>query len=178
MQLEGTTVELDRQAAIQSKWLRAFGQENLGPLAQAETQLQLWRRPLSYLRAEHPPLPLAVGLEISPHPFQADLNNRKSMPQAGHRVKDYRGGGGAEAGAIKSARSQPGGANPQTTPAQPLIGAQAKGMAHHPTHLALQHGLPVAIDPVQGPIESPMPQPQANGRNPNSRCCCAHGLGG
>jgi hypothetical protein len=37
LQLEGTTVDLDRQAAIQSERRRAFGQENLGPLAQAET---------------------------------------------------------------------------------------------------------------------------------------------
>ena len=178
MQLECTTVELDRQSTIQSERRRAFGQKNLGPLAQAETQLQPWRRPLASPRAEHPPLPLAVGLEIGPHPLQADLNNRKPLPQAGQGIKAHRRCGDPEAGAIKTARSQPRGANPQTTPAQPLIGAQIKGMAHHPAHLALQHGLPVGIDRIEGPIEGPMAQSEAKGRNPNSHCRCADGLGG
>ena len=171
-------VDLDRQAAIQSEGGWAFGQDNLGPLAQAESQLQLWWPPLAHPRAEHPPLPLAVGPEISPRPLQADLNNRKSLPQAGQGIKAHRGGGDTEAGAIKRARTQPGGANHQTTPAQPFIGAQVKGVAHHPAHLALQHGLPVAVDLVEGPIDSPMAESQANGSHPNSHCCCAHGLGG
>ena len=178
MQLEGTTVDLDRQAAIQSERCRAFRQKHLGPLAQAETQLQLWRRPLAYPRAKHPPLPLAVGLEISPQPLQADLNNRKPLAQACQGIKTYRGAGGGKAGAIPSARSQPGCTNPHTTPAQPLIGAQIKGVAHHPAHLAIEHGLPVGIDAVEGPIEGPMAEAQANGNRPNSHCRCAHGLGG
>ena len=178
MQLEGTTVDLDRQAAIQPERRRAFGQQHLGPLAQAETQLQLWRRTLAFPRAKDPPLSLAVGLEISPHPLQADLNNRKPLAQACQGIKTHRGPGSSEAGAIPSARSQPGRANPQTTPAQPLIRAQIKGMAHHPAHLAINDGLPVAINRVEGPIESPMAESQTNGNGPNSHCCCAHGLGG
>jgi hypothetical protein len=171
-------MDLDRQAAIQSERRWAFGQEHLGPLAQAETQLQPWRRPLAHPRAQHPPLPLAVGLEISPHPLQADLHNRKPLPQAGQGIKTHCCAAGGEAGAIPSARSQPGGANPQTTPTQPLIGAQVKGMAHHPAHLAIQHRLPMGIDPMKGAIEGPMAESQADGNRPNSHCCCAHGLGG
>ena len=171
-------MHLDCQAAIHLERRWAFGQENLGPLTQAQTQFQPWRRPLPSPRTQHPQLALTVRLEIGPEPFQADLNNRKTLSQTGQRIKADRRSAEAKAGAIKRSRSQARWSNPQTTPTQPLIGAQGQGMAHHPTHLALQHGLPVGINLFEGQLESPVADSQTNGRDPDSHCRCAHGLDG
>ena len=104
-------MELDRHAAIQSERPLAMGQDNLGPLAQPQPQLKLGRRHL-LRRAQHPPLPLTVGLEICPQTFQADLNNGEPLPQTGQGIKGHRRRGSAEARAIKRARGQARGPDP------------------------------------------------------------------